>query len=191
MPSESMLRTLLFNFPSACLYHMFYMKFLISSSFSVSLKGPRFLLPHQVIKEFPNASGIHSMNGVTVNEVQTLDSRMALNSLLTSSIDKFVPGMKGATLANYVVFKSFVKDESGQISGATLYDTIENKEFTVKTKFVVNCAGSQADKIRSEDDKLAEPLQQTQGVKGTHLVFKKGMLPKDSGIIVRKDKYGK
>jgi hypothetical protein len=58
------------------------------------------------------------MHGVTLNEVQTLDSRMALNSLLTSSIEKFVPGMKGANLANYVVFKSFVKDDNGKICGA-------------------------------------------------------------------------
>ena len=83
---------------------------------------------------------------------------MALNALLTSSVEKFVPGMKGATLANYVVFKSFVKDESGKITGANLYDAIEKKEFTVKTKFVVNCAGSQADKIRVEDDPAAEAL---------------------------------
>jgi glycerol-3-phosphate dehydrogenase len=124
LPSESLLKTLLFNFPSACMYHMFYMKFLISSSFSVSLKGPRFFLPHQIIKDFPQAKAIHLMKGVAFNEVQTMDSRMALNALLTSSVDKFVPGMKGATLANHVVFKSFSKDESGKICGANLYDTI-------------------------------------------------------------------
>jgi len=87
-----------------------------------------------------------------------MDSRMALNALLTSSIDKFVPGMKGSTLANYVVFKGFVKDESGRITGANLYDTIENKEFTVKSKFVVNCGGKEADKIRLNDNQEAEPL---------------------------------
>jgi hypothetical protein len=40
-----------------------------------------------------------------------IDSRMNINSLLTASIDKFIPGMKGATLANYVEFKDFIKDE--------------------------------------------------------------------------------
>ena len=69
---------------------------------------------------------------MTINEVQTIDSRMALNCLLTSSVDKFVPGMKGATLANYVVFRSFIKDEEGKICGANLFDSINNKEFSVK-----------------------------------------------------------
>ena len=155
-PSESLFRTCFFNFPGAILYHMFYMKFLINSSFSVSLKGPRFLLPHQVINEYPKANQLHKMNGVTLHEVQTLDSRMSLNCLLTSSIDKFIPGMKGTTLANYVVFKDFVKDENGKISGAKLYDNINKKEFTVKTKVVVNCAGQHADKVRLQDNDKAE-----------------------------------
>ena len=94
--------------------------------------------------------------------------------------------MKGTTLANYVVFKSFVKDENGKICGATLYDSINQKEFTVKTKVVVNCAGQHADKIRLQDNDKTEEKQLSYGIKGTHLVFKKGMLPKDSGIVIPK-----
>ena len=84
---------------------------------------------------------------------------MSLNCLLTSSIDKFIPGMKGTTLANYIRFDSFVKDENGQICAANLYDTINKKEFTVKTKLVVNCAGQHADEIRLEDNKASEGTQ--------------------------------
>jgi hypothetical protein len=33
-----------------------------------------------------------------------IDSRMNLNCLFTSTVEKFMPGMKGATIANYVEF---------------------------------------------------------------------------------------
>ena len=78
------------------------------------------------------------------------DSRMNLNSLLTSTIDDYIPGMKGATLANYVEFKDFIKDENGKIVGVTCFDKLDpsGKEFKVKAKVVVNCAGVHADELR-------------------------------------------
>lgn len=75
-----------------------------------------------------------------MHEAQMVDSRMNLNCLFTSSIDKYHPGMQGATLANYVQFVDFIK-EDGKIVGAKLNDTIAKKEFEVRSKVVVNCAG--------------------------------------------------
>lgn len=66
---------------------------------------------------------------------------MNLAALLTSSIDNYIQGMKGATLANYVEFIDFVKNDKGKIEGAVLFDKIKMKQFTVKSKVVVNCAG--------------------------------------------------
>lgn len=114
---------------------------------------------------------------------------MNLNCLFTSSIDKFHPGMKGATLANYVEFKDFVKDQDGKICGAKLFDSLNKKDFDVKCKAVINCAGVSSDLIRQKDDEKAEP--RIQGARGTHIMFKKGMLPKDSGIIIPKTKDGR
>lgn len=54
---------------------------------------------------------------------------MNINCLLTSSIDKFIPGMQGASIGNYVEFLDFVKDENGKIIGAKAKDTLTNKEF--------------------------------------------------------------
>jgi len=39
-----------------------------------------------------------------MSEAQMHDSRMNLNTLFTAAVDEFIPGMKGATLANYVEF---------------------------------------------------------------------------------------
>ena len=51
------------------------------------------------------------------------DSRMNLNTLFTASIPEFIPGMKGATLANYVEMTEFTKNEEGKITGAICRDT--------------------------------------------------------------------
>lgn len=50
-----------------------------------------------------------------------------MHSLFTSSIDNYIPGMKGSTLANYVELIDFIKNSKGQIEGAILYDKIKKK----------------------------------------------------------------
>ena len=78
---------------------------------------------------------------------------MNLNALFTASIDNYIPGMKGATLANYVEFIDFIKDEnSGKIIGAKLLDSISGQSFEIKAKVIVNCAGIFSDKIRKLDN---------------------------------------
>ena len=52
-----------------------------------------------------------------MSETQMHDSRMNLNCLFTAAVDEYIPGMKGATLANYVELKSLIKDENGKILG--------------------------------------------------------------------------
>ena len=119
------------------------------------------------------------------------DSRMNLNSLFTAAVDDYVPGMKGATLANYVELKSFLKDDNGKIIGGMCVDKQdpEGKEFAVKAKVVVNCGGAHADEIRQMD----KPDVQKRIVpsRGTHLIFKKGMLKENHGIIIPETKDGR
>jgi len=113
------------------------------------------------------------------------DSRMNLNSLFTAAVDDYNPGMKGATLANYVELKSFIKDDQGKIIGAMCVDKMdpEGKEFAVKAKNVVNCAGVHADDIRKMDKPDVE--ERIVPSRGTHLIFKKGMLTtENNGIII-------
>ena len=161
----------------------------MGSDYTVSLQKPRILTKRGVRDSFPNATQIHGKYGVLMQEAQMIDGRMAINSLLTASIDGYIPGMKGATLANYVEFQDYVKDEAGKIIGAKLYDRLGKKEFTVKSKVVVNCAGIHSDELRVKDKPEVAP--RIQGARGTHLMFKKGLVPSDSGIIIPKTKDGR
>jgi glycerol-3-phosphate dehydrogenase len=118
-----------------------------------------------------------------------MDSRMNLHALLTSSVDAYIPGMKGANLVNYVEVVDLVKGKDGKIEGAVLIDKLTKKEFKVKSKVVVNCAGIHADELRLKDN--PNTFNRIIGAKGTHLMFKQGMLPLDSGIIIPKTKDGR
>ena len=129
----------------------------MGSDYSVSLSKPKILSKKSVTEKFPEAKMIHGKYGVLMQEAQMMDGRMAINSILTSSIDSYIPGMKGTTLANYVEFRDYVKDKDGKIIGAKLFDCISKKEFDVKCKVVVNCAGIHSDELRLKDKPEAEP----------------------------------
>ncbi len=114
---------------------------------------------------------------------------MNMSTLLTASIDKFIPGMKGANLANYVEFQDFMKDKDGKIIGAIVYDRLKKKQFKIKSKVVVNCAGIHADELRKKDN--PEAVQRITGARGTHLMFQKDLFKDNTGIIIPKTSDGR
>lgn len=83
-----------------------------------------------------------------------MDTRMNLITLLTSTINQYVPGMKGSNIANYVEFVDYVKSAEGKIEGAVLYDNLKKKQFKVKCKVLVNCTGIHADELRLKDNPI-------------------------------------
>lgn len=142
----------------------------MKSDYNVSLDGPKLIFKNKLAKRLPNVPKVHGLYGVELNEAQMMDSRMNLHALFTSSIEGFVQGMKGANLANYVECQELIKGVDGKIEGAVLYDKINKKQFKVKSKVVVNCAGVHADEIRKKDD--PNTFERIIGAKGSHLMFK-------------------
>jgi len=131
-------------------YHLIYKKSLWSSNYDKGLKAPKIYSKYEVKKFFPEVKEIHGNQGVMMQEAQMIDSRMAINSLLTATIDDYIPDMKGITLANYVEFKDFTTsgDAEGPISGAKLFDSLNDEEFDINAKVIVNCTGIHADEMR-------------------------------------------
>lgn len=122
----------------------------MKSNYNVHVSGPRWASRSSLMRTYPGLKALHGQYGAIMSEAQMHDSRMNLNSLLTSTIDDYIPGMKGSTVANYVEFKRFLKDDNGKIIGGVCVDKLDpnGKEFNVKAKVVVNCAGVHADVIR-------------------------------------------
>jgi len=73
----------------------------MKSEYAVSLSGPKVVSKNGLKQSFPELTAIHGQYGATMAEAQMHDSRMNLNTLFTSAIEDYIPGMKGATLANY------------------------------------------------------------------------------------------
>lgn len=181
IPTSSLLAAVFWYFPATVFYHAMYYRQLMKAHYDKSISGPTILRKGTMKKMFPEMPPMHKNYGVVMHEGQMCDARMNIQSLLTASVDKFIPGMKGATLANYVELRALMKDKEGRINGAKLFDTQNNKEFSVKSKVVVNCTGIWADKVRQMDQPDAEP--RIVGSRGTHVVFKKHLLPDDYAII--------
>ena len=182
IPSKSLFWTLFWYFPGSLGYHLIYLKERMKSKFEVSISGPRIVSQSQLASEFTGLKQLHGQYGSVMSETQMSDSRMNLQALFTSSIDDYIPGMKGATLANYVEMKDFIKDDSGKITGAMCVDKENNASFQVNAKVVVNCAGVHADEIRIMDDGNVE--RRIVPSRGTHLIFKKGIFTGTQGMIV-------
>jgi hypothetical protein len=87
-----------------------YLKQLMASNYEVGVDGPSLAFKNKIRSLYPDIKTIHNLSGVLMHETQMMDGRMNLNALLTSSIEGFIPGMKGANLANYVEFKDYIKN---------------------------------------------------------------------------------
>eukprot|EP00347_Sterkiella_histriomuscorum_P017566 403348844 len=189
IPSSSLFKTAFFYYPGALLYHFMYLRELVKSEYQTGLGGPKILGKGKVRDMFKNLTAIHGQNGVLMHEAQMMDSRMNLNTLLTSTVNQYIPGMKGANIANYTEFVDYIKNEHGKIVGAVLQDNLTKKQFKVKCKVLVNCAGIHADELRLKDNPQAQ--RRVTGARGTHLMFQKDLLPENSGIIIPKTKDGR
>lgn len=120
IPDKSFLRTLFWNFPGCVVYHMIYFITCFGKDFNSTIRGPRIMSPWGIRKTFPKMETIKNYWGTVIHEGQFTDSRQCIMTLLTATIDKYEKGFKGANIANYVMFKSFIKDKSGKIIGANV-----------------------------------------------------------------------
>jgi glycerol-3-phosphate dehydrogenase len=117
IPDSSLLRTLFWNFPGMVVYHLIYMITSLRREFISSIHGPSVVSPSKVRKYFPKLETIHRSWGTILHEGQFNDARQCIMTLLTASVDKYDLGFKGANIANYVQFVSFVKNKDGKITG--------------------------------------------------------------------------
>ncbi len=101
-------------------------------------------------------------------EYITDDARLTIEVIKTAVKQK-------AVCLNYVESKTFLYDDKGKINGILCYDHLENKEFRISGKYVVNATGIWVDDMRKRDKSLSgKHLLITKGI---HLVFDKKKLP--------------
>lgn len=114
------------------------------------------LLPKKILK----GAGYYA-------EYRTDDARLTIENIKTSL-------QFGATAVNYATVKDF-EYTNGEVSGVKVKDTINDTEFTIKSKYVISAAGPWVDELRATNNsKKGKRLHLTKGV---HLVFPYEKLP--------------
>lgn len=68
VPNKSLFWSLLFYYPGCMLYHLIYMKQLISSNYDVAVDGPNFKGKKFVSKKFPQLEQLRGSYGVMMHE---------------------------------------------------------------------------------------------------------------------------
>lgn len=115
------------------------------------------LLPPQNLK----GSGYYA-------EYMTDDARLTVEVIKTAV-------KQGAICLNYVESTSFLYDNNGKINGLRCHDHVQDNDFDIAGKFVVNATGIWVDDLRKADHSLSgKHLLITKGV---HLVFDRKKLP--------------
>jgi len=117
----------------------------------------RLLAPHIV------ADGLEG--GFRYGDAQTDDARLVLRVILESVAD-------GGMVLNYVRAESLLR-EGGQVVGAVLYDTTQERHVEIYAKVVINATGAWADELRGQVDAPAR----IRPLRGSHLIFPAWRLP--------------
>lgn len=138
IPDRSFLTTVLWNFPGALVYHLLYLFTSMNHEFYSSLNGPKVIFPRTMRKTFPFLTHLKSYYGTILHEGQFNDCRQLIMSLLTSTVNNYEKGMKGANIANYVSFTDFIKNSEGKITGITAKDELTQTNFSINAKVVIN-----------------------------------------------------
>src|SRR4030095_244418 len=119
--------------------------------------------------------------GILYHDGQFDDSRMAIHLAMTAADH-------GAVVLNYFSVENFIKTD-GSIIGVIVKDTLEEIEYEIKAKAVINATGVFTDSILKLDDVEADSLVTIS--QGIHLVFDSTFLPSDTAIMIPRTADGR
>ena len=148
---------------------------------SLGLGPSQFLSKEETLALAPNLDEDGLRGGVLYHDGQFDDARLAIHLAMTAADH-------GAVIINYMPVKGLMKTD-GNVCGVNAMDSINNKEFEIKAKAVINATGIFSDSIAKMDNKNAEPLiSHSQGI---HLVFDKQFLLSDTAIMIPRTDDGR
>jgi glycerol-3-phosphate dehydrogenase len=148
---------------------------------SLGLGPSRFLSKEETLELAPTLDPDGLKGGVLYHDGQFDDARLAIHLAMTAADH-------GAVVLNYFGVNGLLKTD-GKITGVQATDSINNKQYEIKAKAVINATGVFTDLILQMDDKKAEAIiTPSQGI---HLVFDREFLPSDTAIMIPKTDDGR
>lgn len=138
--------------------------------------GPSKILSREKTMEYlPTIEDKGLRGGVIYYDGQFDDSRLAVNMAQTAVAH-------GGTVANYMNVTGLLKSSNGLVQGVKVTDTLNDEEFEINGRVVVNATGVFTDSVIKMDRPDAKPMiQPSQGV---HIILDKEFLPGDAAIMV-------
>ena len=134
----------------------------------------RHLSLEETLERIPTIEPEGLRGGTIYYDGQFDDARLAIHMAMTV-VDL------GGTVLNYARVINLTKD-NGMISGVVVQDLEHQKEYTLKTRVVINATGIFSDSIRGMDTPGIRPIIQVS--QGVHIVLDRSFLPGDSAIMV-------
>lgn len=142
---------------------------------SRNLKPSYFLSKKDALETFPMLKSDSLKGAIVYYDGQHNDARMNLAIALTAV-------RYGATVANHVAVVGLNKDpETGKLNGARLRDQMNNEEWDVKAKVVINATGPFTDSIRSMSDSQTRKICQPSI--GVHIILPGYYSPANMGLL--------
>lgn len=139
-----------------------------------SPKRHRNLKPDQVAKEEPDLNGKDLQGAPLYYDCSTDDARLTLETALDAA-------QAGATIATWAKMKSFLKDENGRITGATIENRITGELKEVRANAVVNATGPWTDRTINRSSSIGAKLLRP--TKGVHIVVPREKLPVNNAVV--------
>ncbi|KAF9763763.1 putative glycerol-3-phosphate dehydrogenase [Nosema granulosis] len=140
---------------------------------SQSLGRSRFINYNQTIENYKHVRKDRLVGSIVYKDGQFFDAKYNVIVGLTAAYF-------GASIINHCELRQFVK-QNNKITGAVVFDKLAQKEYTVKSKVVINTTGQFADEVRhlAENDDKNIVMQSS----GTHIVVSNEFGPTNMGFV--------
>ncbi len=132
------------------------------------------LSPEETIARIPQIETKGLRGGVQYHDGQFDDARLVINLAQTAADE-------GATVVNYTGVRELVKSD-GLVTGVVVRDMLNEEDFEVKARCVINATGPFTDTVRKLDDPACQPIMKTS--RGVHIVLDRSFLGGDTAIMV-------
>jgi glycerol-3-phosphate dehydrogenase len=141
----------------------------------MGLGASHMLSREETVKALKNVNTEDLRGGVIYYDGQFDDARLAIH-LAMSAADH------GATLINHCEAIGLLKDSNGLVNGVRLKNPLQEDEYEVKAKVVINATGVFVDHIRKMDE--ADHENTVTPSQGVHIVLPKKFLEGNQAIMV-------
>jgi glycerol-3-phosphate dehydrogenase len=133
-----------------------------------------------MINLLPGLKAGRLKGGVRYYDGQFDDARLAINLAMTASEE-------GGVLLNY--FKVVRLIGKGSVEGVVAMDMETNREYTLRSRVVINATGVFVDDILKMEDAAARPMVRPS--QGVHLMLKRSFLDGGSALMIPKTSDGR